>query len=88
MRRLSVDTFEVYELYARFSEESVYGCEVQWLVTRYEWEPVGLYFRELCREVRYDRDGQVLPFSHPSALPLRKLSWEYAGNLLRIRESE
>lgn len=71
IRRVAEEEFLVLELRLLFSGPKRYGCQLHWpYVSDNEYIPAETYFREYCRGVSYDRDGQVLAGSHPCALPL------------------
>ncbi|GAA5315174.1 MAG: hypothetical protein AseanaTS_03780 [Candidatus Pelagadaptatus aseana] len=65
--------FEVWDIWAKFSN-GLPGCVIQRLQEPESRQPKAV-FHENCHTVTYDKDGNILPGSHKSALPMVKMKY-------------
>jgi hypothetical protein len=83
IRKIGVDNYLIMYFVAEFSDPAVHGCSIKTLSkgeNNLDSFPKNTAYYEMCRGVKYDHDGNVLEFSHPSALPIRRLNWGFKDN--------
>lgn len=86
IERISENQFQVLEMVSRFKEgTAVEGCIIK-KVTPFKRQPSSplTMFREACRGVDYDSEGNVNPSSEAGALPIVKLNWYVNGNYIYV----
>jgi hypothetical protein len=71
------EEFLVFNLLPMNIDNEPFGCRAYVV----EDDPI-VRFREICRSIIFNSEGQVLAGSYPQATPLRRVSWKYDHGFL------